>query len=318
MLQLITAMSELGAGTRGSSLGYAAIRGASFHIQPKFFRSLAPRKVQTNNALLYRHPESPYGKRIRGIVRMYRRISAVVAETLDDGQFPIVISGDHSNAGGTIAGIKQAFPLSRLGVVWIDAHADLHSPYTSPSGNMHGMPLATAIGADNVACKINDPSPVTVDAWQKLKGHPQRVKPSDVAFIGLRSTETPEDHLIAQHDMRVHRVLEVRQKGLTAIVEAVMEQLTHCDMVYVSFDVDSMDPSISEGTGTPVEGGFTLEEARGLLEIFADQPKVMCMEFTEINPLLDKGGNAMGTAAFTLLQSTVYRLQERLGLRGSF
>jgi arginase len=97
-----------------------------------------------------------------------------------------------------------------------------------------------------------------------------------------------------------------------------MAQLSDCDMVYISFDVDSMDPSISEGTGTPVPGGFTLEEARGLLELFADEPKVMCMEFTEINPLLDKGGNAMGTAAFTLLQSTVYRLQERLGLRGSF
>ncbi|HAB35784.1 MAG TPA: hypothetical protein DCE58_04195 [Cryomorphaceae bacterium] len=159
---------------------------------------------------------------------------------------------------------------------------------------------------------------MTLDAWQKLKGHPQRVKPSDVAFIGLRSTEDPEDHLIAENDMRVHRVPEVRKKGLKAVVREVMKQLNDCDMVYVSFDVDSMDPSISEGTGTPVPGGFTLEEARGLLELFADEPKVKCIEFTEINPLLDKGGNAMGTAAFTLLQSTVYRLQERFGLRGSF
>ena len=118
--------------------------------------------------------------------------------------------------------------------------------------------------------------------------------------------------------MRVHRVNEVRSKGLAAVVEAVMTQLKECDMVYVSFDVDSMDPSISDGTGTPVSDGFTLEEARGLLELFADEPKVMCMEFTEINPLLDNGGNAMGTAAFKLLQSTVFRLQERLGLRGSF
>ena len=318
MLQLITAMSELGAGTRGSSLGYAAIRGASFRVQPKFFRSLAPRKVQTNNALLYRHPESPYGKRIRGIVRMYRRISAVVAETLDDGQFPIVISGDHSNAGWTIAGIKQAYPVGRLGVVLIDAHADLHSPFTSPSGNMHGMPLATAIGEDNVDCKINDPSPITLEAWQKIKGHPQIVQPSDVAFIGLRSTESPEDHLISKHKMAVHKVEAVREKGIVHIVASVMKQLHQCDMVYVSFDVDCMDPSISEGTGTPVPGGFTQEEAKALLELFADHPKVMCMEFTEINPLLDKGGNAMGEVAFSLLQSTVFRLQERLGLRGSF
>ncbi len=315
MLQLITAMSELGAGTRGSSLGYAAIRSASFSIQPKFFRAVQPRKVQTNNALLYRHPETPYGKRIRGIVRMYRRISAVVAETLDDGQFPLVLSGDHSNAGGTIAGIKQAFPLARLGVVWIDAHADMHSPYTSPSGNMHGMPLATAIGEDNLECKINDPSPVTRDAWTKLKGHPQRVRPEDVAFIGLRSTEEPEDALIAKYGMTVYRVPVVRELGISTVVQRVLEQMKDCDMVYVSFDVDSMDPTVSVGTGTPVAGGFDESEAKQLLELFADAPLVRCMEFTEINPLLDKGGNAMGTTAFRLLQNTVYRLQERLSRR---
>ena len=312
MLQLITAMSELGAGTRGSSLGYAAIRSASFRIQPKFFRSLQPRKVQTNNALLYRHPETPYGKRIRGIVRMYRRISAVVAETLDDGQFPLIISGDHSNAGGTIAGIKQAFPLARLGVVWIDAHADLHSPYTSPSGNLHGMPLATALGEDNLACKINEPSLVTRESWIKLKGPTQRVRPEDLAYIGLRSTEGPENALIAKYGIKVFRVPEVRAQGIESIVEQVRSQMTDCDMIYVSFDVDSMDPSISVGTGTPVPGGFEESEAKHLLELFAVDSKVRCIEFTEINPLLDKGGNAMGSAAFRLLQSTVYRLQDRL------
>jgi arginase len=246
---------------------------------------------------------------------MYRRISAVVAETLDDGQFPFVLSGDHSNAGGTIAGIKQAFPLARLGVVWIDAHADMHSPYTSPSGNMHGMPLATALGEDNLECKINDPSPVTRDSWIKLKGHQQRVRPEDIAFIGLRSTEQPEDYLIEKYGMAVYRVAKVRELGIARVVAQVLEQLKDCDMVYVSFDVDSMDPSISVGTGTPVPGGFDESEAKQLLELFADAPPVRCMEFTEINPLLDKGGNAMGTTAFRLLQNTVYRLQERLSRR---
>jgi arginase len=98
-------------------------------------------------------------------------------------------------------------------------------------------------------------------------------------------------------------------------VARVLEQLQHCDMVYVSFDVDSMDPTVSVGTGTPVTGGFDESEAKNLLELFADAPAVRCMEFTEINPLLDKGGNAMGTTAFRLLQNTVYRLQERLSRR---
>jgi arginase len=180
---------------------------------------------------------------------------------------------------------------------------------------MHGMPLATAIGEDNLECKINDPSPVTRDAWTKLKGHPQRVRPEDVAFIGLRSTETPEDALIAKYGMTVFRVPEVRELGIATVVKRVMEQMKDCDMVYVSFDVDSMDPTVSVGTGTPVAGGFDESEAKQLLELFADAQLVRCMEFTEINPLLDKGGNAMGTTAFRLLQNTVYRLQERLSRR---
>ena len=154
-------MSELGAGKRGASLGLEAIRIASFKSNPVFFKKYKVQSVSNVNGLLYKHSNNPFGKRIEGIVKMYRRLSAKVAETLEDKMFPIVISGDHSNGGATIAGIKQAFPGERLGVIWIDAHADLHSPYTSPSGNMHGMPLATAISEDNLEVKTNEISKET-------------------------------------------------------------------------------------------------------------------------------------------------------------
>lgn len=311
MIQMITAMSELGAGTRGASIGYAAIRSASLNSDPRFFRKYTPKKVETNNALLFEHVNSPYGRRIKGIVRMYRRLAAVVAETLDDNRFPVVISGDHSNAGGTIAGLRHVYPTARIGVIWIDAHGDLHSPFTSPSGNMHGMPLATAIGEDNRDCQINKPKQGTIKSWEQLKGHPRRVVPSDIVFIALRDTEAPENHLIDKYGMKVIRVEEVRDKGAESTVHTALEHLKACDVLYVSFDVDSLDPSISDGTGTPVPDGLNEKEAADLLVALARVPRLCCLEFTEINPLLDSKRNSMGEAAFRLLKQTVESLEER-------
>lgn len=311
MIQIISSMSELGAGKRGSSLGLEAIRTASFKTRPTFFKKYRVKKVETVNGLLYKYADNPYGKRIEGIVKVYRRLAAKVAESLDDLDFPIVISADHSNGGGTIAGIKQAFPASRLGVVWIDAHADLHSPYTSPSGNMHGMPLATAIAEDNTDRQINHPSKDTIKQWHKLKGGHQRVRPQDIVFIALRDTEEPEDHIIEKYGIKVIKVDDVRHKGIETVVDEALERLAGCDRIYVSFDVDSMDPSISIGTGTPVEDGLTEVEARELLEAFCKEPKTCCLEITEVNPLLDNKGNAMGETAFRLLNNCVKVLENR-------
>lgn len=311
MVQIISSMSELGAGKRGASLGMEAIRIASFKTRPSFFNRYKIKKVPSANSLLYKYVDNPYGKRIKGIVKMYRRLAARVAEALDDLDFPIVISGDHSNAGGTIAGIKQAFPMRRLGVIWIDAHADLHSPYTSPSGNMHGMPLATAIGEDNEDKRQNNPNPETLKSWFKLKGAHPRVKPQDIVFIALRDTEEPEDHIIEKYGIQVLTVEDVRTKGVQDVVEKALDRLAGCDAIYVSFDVDSMDPSVSKGTGTPVPNGLTEAEAGDLLEAFCDEPKTCCLEITEVNPLLDDKGNAMGEAAFRLLYKCVKVLEGR-------
>ena len=312
MIQIISSMSELGAGTRGASLGMEAIRIASFKTNPGFFKKYKIEHVENVNRLLYTHSDNPFGKRIEGIVKMYRRLAANVAEPLEDDKFPVVISGDHSNGGATIKGIKQAFPEDRLGVIWIDAHADLHSPYTSPSGNMHGMPLATAIGEDNVEMKQKEIDEETANFWKKLKGPEQRVRPEDIIFIALRDTEAPEDHLIEKYGIRVYRVDEVRERGVAAVVAESMEHLNACDRIYTSFDVDSMDTSVSRGTGTPVDDGLTEDEAKVFLQQYAEKDKVCCMEFTEVNPLLDDKGNAMGEATFRLLKNTVGTLEKRL------
>src|SRR5690606_24710933 len=132
-IKIIEVRSEIGAGTRGASLGADAIKIAALDYMSSFFVNFPTEVVETENRLLYEPVESPYAKRIKGILTMYERVSAAVSNTLKSGLFPLVLAGDHSTAGGTIAGIRMAKPKSRLGVVWIDAHADMHTPYTTPS-----------------------------------------------------------------------------------------------------------------------------------------------------------------------------------------
>ena len=168
-LKFIEVKSEIGAGTRGASLGIDAIKIAALDYGSSLFKKVESVEIPTQNHLLFENPGSPYAKRIKGLITLYEKIAAEVSGTIKKNGFPIVLAGDHSSAGGTIAGIRMAYPKQKLGVIWIDAHADLHSPYTSPSGNMHGMPVAASLGEDNAANKMNKPDKETLDLWNKLK-----------------------------------------------------------------------------------------------------------------------------------------------------
>jgi len=310
-LQIIGVTSELGAGTRGSSLGLDAMQIASLQYDRSFFLRHPEIRLETVNHHLYEETDLAYAKRLDGIAEMYRRIEHTVSKSLKTGQFPVVIAGDHSSAGGTIAGIKRAFPNKRLGVVWLDAHADLHSPYTSPSGNVHGMPLATAIKEDNLECQNNQPEMETIWHWNEMKGPNRRVQPEDLVFIGVRSTETPEEVIMEKHEIPNFTVAEVREKGIDGTVREVLDHLADCEILYLSFDVDSMDPSISVGTGTPVPGGFTEEEAKSIISGLLKDPRFVCFETVEINPLLDDKGNAMAEAAFRIFKPIYEQLQSQ-------
>ena len=306
-VKLIEVPSEIGAGTRGASLGVDAIKIAAMDFMSNFFVHFPSEKVPTENQLLFEPIQSPYAKRIHGVVNMYEHISKAVKDTLKNNFFPVVISGDHSNAGGTIAGLKAAKPNSRLGVIWIDAHADLHTPYTTPSGNMHGMPLATAIGEDNLESKVHDIDDKTKKQWDKLKsmGNIQpKVNPEDVVFIGLRDFEKEEKNLIDKYGMKVITTSELRRKGAENVVRAALRFLTECTDIYVSFDVDCLDSAISRGTGTPVSNGLKEREAEDLVSKFMHSRKICCFEITEVNPTLDKE-NLMAEIAFNILQRSV-------------
>ncbi len=303
-IKIIEVPSEIGAGTRGASLGIDAIKIAALDFMSNFFIHFPSEKIPTENKLLYEPIESPYAKRIKGINTIYERVSKSVSDSMKNNFFPVVLSGDHSIAGATIAGIKAAKPKSKLGVIWIDAHADLHTPYTTPSGNLHGMPLAASINEDNDDYAVHELDEETTKAWNQLKNIGKmapKVLPEDIVFISLRDYEKEEKHLIEKYGMKVITTNEVRRKGAENVVRSVIRYLADCTDIYISFDVDSLDSSISKGTGTPVSNGLREREAEDLISKFMQNRKVCCFEIAEVNPTLDKE-NLMSEIAFNILQ----------------
>jgi arginase len=306
-IKLIEVPSEIGAGTRGASLGIDAIKIAALDFMSNFFIHFPSEKIPVENKLLFEPIESPYAKRIKGIVALYDRVSKSVSDCIKNNFFPVILSGDHTTSGATIAGIKMAKPKSKLGVIWIDAHADLHTPYTTPSGNMHGMPLAASINEDNDECAVHELDAETAKQWNYLKHIGKmapKVLPEDIVYISLRDYEKEEKHLIDKYGMKVITTKEVRSKGPENIVRSVLRYLSDCSDIYVSFDVDSLDSSISKGTGTPVNNGLREREAEDLISKFMQNRKVCCFEITEVNPTLDKE-NLMAEIAFNILQRSV-------------
>ena len=297
--------SEITAGTRGASLGPGAIMTAVRNKKLTLFNDNPVKYLKEHNYLLDKPTKYKYAKRIDGLVEVYKELNTEISDTLKLGNFPIVLAGDHGSAGGTIAGIKSAFPSKRLGVVWIDAHADMHTPYTTPSGNIHGMPLASALNEDNTPSANNEILGETKELWNKLKnigGISPKISPQDLVFIAVRDTEEPENAMLDRLGIKNYTVAEVNEKGEKQVLSEIDQRLGECDLIYVSFDVDSMDPELtSHGTGTPVPNGLSIQQAENLLVGLAKLPKLSSIEFVEVNPCLDEKINKMGEVAADLL-----------------
>lgn len=309
-IKLIEVKSEIGAGTRGASMGVDAIKIAALDFGSNFFKKFKAVEVQTENHLLLEPVVNDYAKRIKGIYTLNDRLANEIKKTLLKEEVPIVLAGDHSSALGTISGIKMAYPTKRVGVIWIDAHADLHTPYTTPSGNMHGMPIACVLGEDNKERQQNKPDDETVEYWEKLKnlgGISPKIHYNDLVYIALRDFEPQEEFLIKKNKVRVFNLQEIRKKAVERVAIESLNYLDHCDIIYVSFDVDSMDSRISSGTGTPVPNGITEKEAGNLIYYIMRSKKIVCFEMVEINPTLDKE-NLMAENAFEILQKATNQL----------
>jgi arginase len=312
-LKIIEVKSEIGAGTRGASLGVEAIKIASLDLNSDFFKQYESVEVENVNELLFDGAKHSYAKFIDGVMIMEERVCLEVYETIWEENFPLIIAGDHCTAYGTIAGIKKADPKVRLGVIWIDAHADIHTPFTTPSGNMHGMALSMACGIDNLECKVNDPRGETLEYWEQIKnvGIPgPKVYPEDIVYVGVRDLEKPENYLINKYNINFIETEDIKKLGSVKIAERALQMLDHCDMIYVSFDVDTLDSRISTGTGTPVPNGLTVDEAKILNSELAKNTKVCAWEIVEVNPTLDTE-NRMAESAFEILEATAKSIVNR-------
>ncbi len=299
--------SELGAGTYGASLGIEAIHFASIQHQLNIFENNPIKRIEAPLEWNFEHGKNyEHAYNIEAIIKIYEQIVHELTHLIKQNYFPFILGGDHSFAGASIKAIRQAHPDKRLGVIWIDAHADLHSPYTTPSGNLHGMPLATVLEVEKITKPLNHVSDEEMNHWNHLCNlGGDDILFEDIVYIALRDCETPEWDIIHKTDILYFTPSQIKTLGIQKIAEKTNDYLNKCDLWYVSFDVDSMDPSISTGTGTPVPDGLSLEQAQYLLHYFWKSPKLAAIELVEVNPLLDCN-NKMATIASNMIAELVH------------
>lgn len=310
-IKIVEAPSENGAGKRGASLGPQAValqaRQEGFTQLEELSRELVP---DLNQQFQFQSP-FPFAKNIDHLAVAQGLLASYLEDLLKDGHFPLILSGDHSNAIGAFSGLKNNKPEQRIGLIWIDAHLDLHNPMTTPSGNIHGMAAQALLEIPEgfQFAPKNQPDEETMMLWQQLRtlGSHQvdgKVKPSDLVYIGIRDFEPEEQDLAQKLGVLIFSARDVMEQGIEKVLSQTVQQLILCENWYVSFDVDSLDTSVSKGTGTPVDGGLSMEQAAYLFRnLFAHQ-KTAAIEITEINPLLDQG-NSMAAAVVKLLREVL-------------
>ena len=292
-IKLVEIYSDIAGRRKGASLGIDALKKSCEDLGSDYFKKFISHSVEDENFFI-QDTKYKYAKHIDKVSAVIQKLSLQIKELRDENFFPIVLAGDHSSCAGTIHGLKMAHPDEEIGVVYIDAHADIHSPYTSPSGNIHGMPLAITTAMDNKENQINDITKEEKEYWDKLKflaSDKASISPENIVFCAVRDCEKAELELMKKHNIYNFTTEEITFLGIQRVVENIFEKLSHCKHIYISFDVDSIDPLYIPGTGTPSENGLSYEQALQLnLELIKNE-KVCCWEMAEINPLYNNSKN---------------------------
>ncbi len=269
---------DLGADRRGVDMGPSALRIAG--LKEKLER-LGYKIIDSGDIYIQIKEKqkitNPKLKYLNEIVRTAKTLATKVERVLEKGQFPLCIGGDHSMAVGSIAGISSYCRKNnlKLGVVWIDAHADMNTEESTPSGNIHGMPLSASLGIGN-------------ERLVHLVGFAPKVLAENCALIGVRSIDGPEKENIKKLNPTVYTMADIDKLGIHRVISRVLKQFKEkVDHIHVSFDLDSVDPSVAPGVGTPVPGGLSYRETHLLMESIADCGCISSLEVTEVNPILD-------------------------------
>jgi arginase len=269
---------DLGSGRRGVDMGPSAVRVADLNGK---LAALGYTVEDAGNVPVRIAETQHFGdqrsKFLKEITEVCEYLAQLVEKTLARGFLPIVLGGDHSIAMGTLAGVARHFQRvdQSLGLIWFDAHADFNTPETSPSGNIHGMPLAAVVGVG--------PSSLT----NVYKVTP-KVKPRDAVLVGVRDIDSAEKKLIASSAVRVFTMRDIDERGMRSVVDEAIKIATQQTAgLAVSWDMDFLDPSFAPGVGTPVKGGASYRESHLAMEMIADSGKLLSLELVEVNPVLD-------------------------------
>ena len=239
------------------------------------------------------HDDNRSARHLAAIAQVLADVYTRSQQIAQAGDIGVFLGGDHSVSAGTAGGLSGG---DRLGVIWVDAHADFNTPATSPSGNVHGMPLAALLGYG---------PPELVDLGRSGR----KLDPGCVALVGVRSLDADERVLLRESGVGVYTMRDIDERGVAQVAAEVVRRLGHVDRLHISLDLDVLDPSVAAGVGTPVPGGLTYREAHLLMEILADTGRVRSLDLVEINPILDQGNRTAEMAvelASSLLGQTIW------------
>jgi len=294
-IAIIGAPMDLGAGRRGVDMGPSAIRVANIHSR---IASLGYKVEDLGNVAVEQAESAPSGQRraryLSQIADTCERLAEKVERAVAQGKVPLILGGDHSIAAGSVSGVANHFHKrgGKIGLIWVDAHTDMNTPQTSPSGNVHGMPMACLIG--------KGPKELT-----HLFGYSPKVDARNVALVGIRDVDILEAPHVKKSGVRAFTMRDIDEKGLPRVMsEAIAIASAGTAGIHLSFDMDSVDPDEAPGVGTPVRGGITYREAHLAMELLSDAAKLVSLEVVEVNPVLDVA-NRTADLAVELMMSAL-------------
>jgi arginase len=278
-IRIIGVPMDLGASRRGVDMGPSALRVAGLQARVK---QLGYQVEDIGNISVKQPEEMSYGEKrakyLAEIADACKDLGAMVEKSLEEAALPVVLGGDHSIAAGTLSGVAAHFKKTdkRIGLIWLDAHGDINTPESSPSGNVHGMPLAAAMGYG-------------ATELVELQGFKPKVEPQNISLVGIRDLDSAEKKLAKKSGVHVFTMRDIDERGMREVMSSALKHaMDDTDGIAVSLDMDFVDPSDAPGVGTPVRGGATYREAHLAMEMIADTEAMTSLEVVEINPVIDE------------------------------
>jgi arginase len=278
-IRIIGVPMDLGASRRGVDMGPSALRVAGLQARIK---QLGHQVEDIGNISVKQPEEMSYGEKrakyLAEIADACKDLGAMVEKSLEESMLPVVLGGDHSIAAGTLSGVAAHFKKKekKVGLIWLDAHGDINTPESSPSGNVHGMPLAAAMGYGAMELV-------------ELQGFKPKVEPQNISLVGIRDLDSQEKKLAKKSGVHVFTMRDIDERGMREVMsDALKYAMDDTDGISVSLDMDFVDPSDAPGVGTPVRGGVTYREAHLAMEMIADTEAMLSLEIVEINPVIDE------------------------------